>query len=55
MVACRYGISLDITLSLRLLVSYRVERSKRNSIPTCAHEFFSVYNMAGHFLSNSVF
>ena len=44
MVACRYEISRDLNRSLRLLVSYRLRRSKRNSISTCAHVLFSIYH-----------
>ena len=32
-----------LTRSLRSLVSYRVEHSKRNSISTRAHVLFSIY------------
>ena len=35
-----------LTRSLRSLVSYRVKRSKRNSISTRAHVLFSIYNIA---------
>ena len=34
-----------LTRSLRLLVSYRVEHSKRNSISTRTHVLFSIYHL----------
>ena len=36
--------TLHLTRSLRSLVSYRVERSKLNSISTRAHVLFSMYH-----------
>ena len=36
-------VQLDISHSMRSLVSYRVQNSKRNSVSTRAHVLFSIY------------
>lgn len=36
-------VQLDISRSMRSLVSYRVQNSKRNSVSTCAYVLFSIY------------